>query len=69
MGADPPAHDLSRDRSISSGLGYREQISQCFEGLEMVDPGLVPITQWWPDITEVGDVEPIDAYGAVARKP
>jgi hypothetical protein len=35
----------------------------------MVDPGLVPITQWWPDITEVGYVEPIDAYGAVARKP
>ncbi|MGH3978926.1 MAG: SAM-dependent methyltransferase [Pseudonocardiaceae bacterium] len=46
-----------------------EQIGQCFEGLEMVDPGLVPITQWRPDTTEVGEVEPIDGYGAVARKP
>ncbi|MGH8963738.1 MAG: SAM-dependent methyltransferase [Actinomycetes bacterium] len=46
-----------------------EQIGQCFEGLEMVDPGLVPITQWRPDTVEVGKVEPIDAYGAVARKP
>jgi len=26
-----------------------EQIGQCFEGLEMVDPGLVSITQWRPD--------------------
>jgi hypothetical protein len=46
-----------------------EQIEQCFKGLEMVDPGLVPITQWRPDTVEVGRVEPIDTYGAVARKP
>ncbi|MGH4018723.1 MAG: SAM-dependent methyltransferase [Pseudonocardiaceae bacterium] len=46
-----------------------EQIGQCFEGLELVDPGLVPITLWRPDTAEVGEVEPIDAYGAVARKP
>ncbi|MGH3803720.1 MAG: SAM-dependent methyltransferase [Pseudonocardiaceae bacterium] len=46
-----------------------EQVGQCFEGLEMVDPGLVSITQWRPDTVEVGKVEPIDAYGAVARKP
>ena len=46
-----------------------EQIRQCFfEGLEMVDPGFVSITQWRPDTVEVGTVEPIDAYGAVARK-
>ncbi len=46
-----------------------EQIGQCFQGLEMVDPGLVPITQWRPNTTEVGKVQPIGAYGAVARKP
>ncbi|MGH3692843.1 MAG: SAM-dependent methyltransferase [Pseudonocardiaceae bacterium] len=46
-----------------------EQIGQCFEGLEMVNPGLVSITQWRPDTTEIVHVEPIDAYGAVARKP
>jgi S-adenosyl methyltransferase len=46
-----------------------EQIRQCFEGLEMVEPGLVPITQWRPDTVEIGKVKPIDAYGAVARKP
>jgi len=46
-----------------------KQIGQRFEGLEMVDPGLVSITQWRPDNVEVGNVEPIDVYGAVARKP
>jgi hypothetical protein len=46
-----------------------EQIRQCFGGLEMVDPGLVPINQWRPDTAKVGKVEPIDCYGAVARKP
>ena len=46
-----------------------EQIRRCFEGLEMVDPGFVSITHWRPDTVEVGTVEPIDAYGAVARKP
>jgi hypothetical protein len=46
-----------------------EQIEQCFTGLEMVYPGLVSITQWRPDILEFGKAKPIDAYGAVARKP
>jgi hypothetical protein len=35
----------------------------------MMDPGLVPITQWRPDNAEIGKAEPIAAYGAVARKP
>ncbi|HEY3894684.1 MAG TPA: SAM-dependent methyltransferase [Pseudonocardiaceae bacterium] len=46
-----------------------KQIGQCFEGLELVDPGLVQITQWRSDTSEVGKAQPISAYGAVARKP
>lgn len=46
-----------------------EQIGQCFAGLGMVDPGLVSITQWRPDAVELGQVEPIGVYGAMARKP
>ncbi|MGH3905817.1 MAG: SAM-dependent methyltransferase [Pseudonocardiaceae bacterium] len=55
--------------AVPYNLRSPQQIEQCFEGLEMVDPGLVSITQWRPDTTEVGKVEPIDAHGAVARKP
>jgi hypothetical protein len=46
-----------------------ERVGQCFEGLQMVDPGLVQITQWRPDTAEIGTVKLISAYGAVARKP
>jgi hypothetical protein len=49
-----------------------EQIARCFEGLEMVEPGLVSITQWRPDTVEVGTADPFEEvghYGAVARKP
>ncbi|TDB79965.1 SAM-dependent methyltransferase [Actinomadura sp. KC216] len=42
-----------------------EQLARCFEGLELVEPGLVPITAWRPD----GEAPPVDAYGAVGRKP
>ncbi|MGH4001246.1 MAG: SAM-dependent methyltransferase [Pseudonocardiaceae bacterium] len=55
--------------AIPYNLRSPEQIGQCFEGLEMVDPGLTPITQWRLGTTEIGKIEPIDAYGAVARKP
>jgi hypothetical protein len=55
--------------AIPYNLRSPEQVGRCFEGLEMVDPGLVPITQWRPDTAEVGKIEPIDNYGAVARKP
>lgn len=34
-------------------------------GLEMVEPGLVPISQWRPN---VGSPDPVPAYGGVARK-
>ncbi|GAA1583833.1 hypothetical protein GCM10009678_78110 [Actinomadura kijaniata] len=35
--------------------------ASCFAGLEMVEPGLVPITRWR------ADGAPVDADGAVAR--
>jgi hypothetical protein len=43
-----------------------EQLAGCFDGLTMVEPGLVLIPLWRPDES---DAEAIDAYGAVAGKP
>ncbi|MFE1592984.1 SAM-dependent methyltransferase [Nocardia sp. NPDC058705] len=45
------------------------QIRGVFDGLELVEPGFTSITQWRSEATEVGEVRPISAYGAVARKP
>ncbi|MCO1655673.1 SAM-dependent methyltransferase [Pseudonocardia sp. S2-4] len=46
-----------------------EELRGWFDGLDLVEPGLVPITLWRPDPAEVGRPEAIEAYGAVARKP
>lgn len=42
------------------------ELAGCFDGLELVEPGLVPITRWRTDSEPAPD---IDAYGAVAPKP
>ncbi len=55
------------------GSGYfrtRDQIQRYFDGLEMVEPGLVQLNEWWPDgplltRTTADSV----ALGGVARKP
>ena len=47
-----------------------DDIRQRFEGLELIEPGLVSITEWRPDSADVGNAEPLDsATGGVARKP
>jgi hypothetical protein len=60
------AEKLAESGGVPYILRSPEQLASCFEGLTMVEPGLVQITQWRPDDA---DVERIDAYGAVARKP
>ncbi|KAB8162964.1 SAM-dependent methyltransferase [Streptomyces sp. 3MP-14] len=42
-----------------------------FEGLELVDPGVVQIHRWRPDGTEPAGIrdEDIGMYGGIARKP
>lgn len=39
-----------------------------FEGLEPVDPGLVPVTRWRPEPVEVGEVRDIPQFCGLARK-
>jgi len=46
-----------------------DQIGACFDGLEMVEPGLVSIPLWRPDPAEADSARMVGAYGAVARKP
>jgi hypothetical protein len=40
------------------------ELESVFDGLTLVEPGLTPITAWRAD----GEIEHIDAYGAVGRK-
>ncbi|MEO3819823.1 SAM-dependent methyltransferase [Plantactinospora sp. B24E8] len=66
-----PSVVAGADRLAQSGgvpyiLRSPDQLAECFAGLTLLEPGLVPITLWRPDDP---DAEGIDAYGAVARKP
>jgi len=46
-----------------------EQIAGYYEGLEMVEPGVVPIPDWHPDETVFGSTLDVDEMGGVGRKP
>jgi len=45
------------------------EIARFFDGLELVEPGLVSITRWRPEPAPSGEPEEIDQFGAVGRKP
>jgi len=45
------------------------EIARFFGGLELIEPGLVPCTQWRPDPVEVGEAAvTVPLYAGVARK-
>lgn len=55
------------------GSGFfrtREQVEEYFTGLTMIDPGLVPLNEWWPDgpLLTRSTADEV-ALGGVARKP
>lgn len=45
-----------------------EQFAAYFEGLELMDPGIVPCTLWRPGLS-LDRPRPVDSYGGVGRKP
>jgi len=55
---------------LSYHLRTPEQLATFLEGLEVVEPGLVPCSAWRPapDAT-AEELRQVDEYGAVARKP
>jgi hypothetical protein len=62
--------DMQAAKQIPYQLRSLDQLAACFEGLELVEPGLVPITAWRPSAAEFAEhAAPIDAYGALGRKP
>jgi len=59
----------------SGAVPYRlrspDQIAEFFEGLELVEPGVVSCPRWRPDATELASGAPaeMDQFAGVARKP
>ena len=44
------------------------QIAAFFDGLELLEPGIVPVSQWRPDPSPFGPPRHVDTFGGVARK-
>jgi hypothetical protein len=59
----------NQNSASSYHLRSPEQIARFFDGLDLVEPGVVPITFWRPDPTDIGGPEDIEAYGGIGRKP
>jgi hypothetical protein len=62
--------DFPVDRA--AGDQFREafpgRIARFFDGLGLVEPGVVPVSRWRPDSS--GELPPlVHAYGGVGRKP
>src|SRR5215471_7829761 len=72
INTDPAQNEALAAYNASGAIPYyvREpaQVLRFFEGLELVDPGVVPIHQWHPDL---GTVDPpaVPALGGIGRKP
>lgn len=47
----------------------REQIAGFFDGLELLEPGLVSVPRWRPEALPFGEPDEVDNLGGVARKP
>jgi hypothetical protein len=67
-----PAQNAALDHYNQSGaVPYRvrraDQIARFFDGLELVEPGLVPIHEWRPDPSPFPAI-PVPTLGGVAKK-
>jgi hypothetical protein len=46
-----------------------EQVARFFDGLELLEPGVVSCSRWRPEATPWGEPTEVAIYGGVARKP
>jgi hypothetical protein len=64
------AQQQHNDRgAVQYQLRSPEEIAGFFDGLELVEPGVVSCPLWRPEETPFGDPRGVDAYGGIGRKP
>ncbi|MEV4001934.1 SAM-dependent methyltransferase [Actinomadura sp. NPDC049753] len=64
--------DAQHDYDSTGAAPYRlrspDQIREFFTGLDLIDPGVVPLTHWRPAPSPITP-DTVEAYGGIARKP
>ncbi|WP_079036708.1 SAM-dependent methyltransferase [Streptomyces silaceus] len=58
--------EYNKSGAIPYYVRSTEEIGGFFDGLELVEPGVAQVTRWR---AESEDATPVDAYGAMGRKP
>lgn len=70
--SDPAQDNALRQYNESGAVPYRvrrpEQVVRFFDGLDVVDPGVVPMHEWRPDPDTVNPPV-VPAFAGVGRKP
>jgi len=70
---DPEQAASASAAGQQSGVTYvprtRAEVAAFFTGLELVDPGVVPVLAWRPDDGAPDDPRAVSGYGAMGRKP
>ncbi|HEX6675292.1 MAG TPA: SAM-dependent methyltransferase [Actinomycetes bacterium] len=63
--------EYNESGAVPYNLRTPEEIAGFFEGLELVEPGVVSCPRWRPDPADLRDGPPaeVDAFGGVGRKP
>jgi hypothetical protein len=57
-------------RGIPVRLRTRDEVVELFDGLDLLDPGVVPLNRWHPDADSADALDDeVGMYGAVAQKP
>ncbi|MBP2325938.1 SAM-dependent methyltransferase [Kibdelosporangium banguiense] len=67
-----PLLEAFADTPVSLGhFRSAERILSFLDGLELLEPGLVIVSEWWPDGPRIRPLDPAQrlAVGALARKP
>jgi len=71
----PPEHQAAHQRMREEGRSDvwtrdRTEFAALFDGLELVEPGIVPVSEWRPEPgTDLPDRRDVSVWGGVARKP
>jgi S-adenosyl methyltransferase len=70
---DPNAMTAMAAAAQQAGIPYvprsRDEIAKFFNGLELVEPGIVPIAAWRPEDDAPDDIYSVYAWAGVGRRP
>lgn len=71
--ADDTLNEAQEQHNEGGAVRYKlrspAEIGSFFDGLELVEPGVVSCPLWRPEDNRFGAPVPVEAYGAIARKP